>query len=118
MNSLEIKIAKFLQVGVIISGILMLIGWISIFKFSGNPFFNFEIYDQIQLKEMIEFLIKREKWGMLVAYTGLALLICLPLIRVMLTAFIFFKQKEYSLAVIALIVLVGLLFSISLGFEL
>ena len=115
---LEIKIALFLRYGVFLAGFLMFIGWAMNFKFSGNPYFGFSTYDQIPLIDLIEYYIRRKNWGALVSYSGLAMLISLPLIRVLLTAVLFIKQKEFTLAFIAFIVFAGLMLSLLLGIEL
>jgi uncharacterized membrane protein len=118
IENLELKISKFLRVGVIFAGTLMLIGWVSQIRLDVNPFFHYQIYDSIPLSELIKFHIYRENWGVLLSYAGLGALISLPLIRVFLTAIIFLKQKEFALAMIAAVVLIGLLISMSLGIEL
>lgn len=118
IESLELKIAKFLRVGVIVAGIIMFAGWMTQFKISGDPFFNFQTYDHIPLQNLITFHIHHKHWGVLLSYFGLASLISLPFIRVILTAVLFIRQKEYALALIAFTVLLGLLLSMALGIEL
>jgi uncharacterized membrane protein len=121
MNSaetLELKIARFLRIGVLIAGAIMLLGWMSEIKLSGNPFFNFETYDQISLRDLIEYHLYRKDWGVLVSYAGLAFLIILPVVRVLLTAWLFIRQKEFLLAGLAMVVLAGLIVSMSLGIDL
>ena len=115
MNGREHLVAKFLKTGVIVSGLFMLIGQIKSMSFSGYPFFNFQTYDQIPLKDLINHYIKINDWGILSSYTGLLILILLPFIRVIMTVFIFLRNKEYALSGIALIVLSGLFFSLYLG---
>lgn len=118
MNSievLELRIAKLLRVGVIISAILMLAGFILQFKLSGNALFNFTIYDEIPLADLLEFNFRKKNWGPIVSYSGLIVLISLPLIRVLLTIYLFIRQKEYPLAMIAFLVFTGLMISMSLG---
>lgn len=117
IESLELKIAKFLRGGVFLAGIVMLIGWVWKFKWSGNPFFNFETYDRIPLPDLIKQHIFLKDWALLVSYGGLLILISLPLIRVLLTGILFIKQKEYVLAGIAFTVLCGLTASMLLGIE-
>lgn len=114
---LEIKIAYFLRYGVFIAGCFMFVGWGMNFKFSGDPYFGFSIYDQIPLPDLVEYYLRRKNYGALISYSGLAMLIALPLIRVLLTMVLFLKQKERTLAVIALIVFLGLLLSLFLGIE-
>lgn len=115
MESLELKIATFLRVGVLISGLLMLGGWITQFKLNGNPFYVFDTYDYIPLKDFIKYHVFHKNYGVILSYAGLISLICLPVIRVILTAYLFIKQKEFALAIIALVVLFGLFMSMILG---
>jgi uncharacterized membrane protein len=115
---LELNISRFLRSGVMISGILMLTGWIMRTKISGNPFFNFETYDHIPLSDLIAFHLKNKDWGSLLSYLGLIVLMSLPIIRVLLTSILFLKQKEYLLSFISLSVFLGLILSILLGAEL
>ena len=115
IETLELKISKFLRFGVIISGIIIFAGWILNFKFSGNPFYTFDTYDQIPLRDLIEFHLKNGDWSYLISYLGLIVLIFIPMIRVMLTVFLFFKEKEYLLSLIGALVFLGLILSMSLG---
>lgn len=117
IESLELKISKFLRIGVIVAGIIMFCGWLTLFKLKGNPFFVFETYDHIPLIDLIKFHIHHKNYGALLSYAGLVALISLPLIRVFLTAFLFVRQKEFTLAGIAFVVLAGLIFSMALGIE-
>jgi uncharacterized membrane protein len=118
LESTELKIAKFLRIGVILSGLMMFAGWMATIKWSGDPFFNFQTYDQIPFAELIQFHIYRKDWGVLLSYSGLIVLISLPIIRVLMTSYLFIKQKEYLLATIALVVLSGLILSMLLGIDL
>jgi uncharacterized membrane protein len=118
IESLELKIAKFLRVGVIIAGILMLLGWLMQVRFISNPFYVFDTYDQIPFVDLVRYHIFRKNYGAILSYVGLIALICLPVIRVFLTAILFIKQQEFKLSLIALVVLVGLIFSMALGIEL
>lgn len=117
IEDLEYKIAKFLRYGVVLAGVVILSGWLTLFKFS-NTFYTFKFYDKLPLIDVIPFYIYRENWGVLLSYVGLIILISLPVIRVFLTAVLFIKQKEYTLAVIAIIVSISLIFNMLLGIEL
>lgn len=117
IESLELKISKFLRAGVYLAGAIMFIGWVWKFQWNGNPFFNFEVYDRIPLTDLIKQHIYLKDWGILISYLGLMVLISLPLIRVFLTGILFFRQKEYTLAGIAFVVLSGLTASMLLGLE-
>jgi uncharacterized membrane protein len=118
IESLELRISRFLRIGVIISGILIFAGWITQLKLRGNPFYYFNVYDPIPLQDLVQFYVFRKNYGALTIYAGLALLISLPLIRVLLTFVLFLKQKEFALAAIALVVLMGLVLSMGLGIDL
>ena len=118
IESLELEIAKFLRGGVFTAGAIMAVGWIWKTKWAGNPFFTFEVYDQIPLMDMLKNALYRKDYGILISYAGLLVLISLPIIRVLLTAILFIRQKEFALAGIAFLVLAGLSVSILLGIEL
>lgn len=112
---LESKISRFLRFGVVSSGIIIFLGWIFNFKFSGNPFYSFDTYDHIPLKNLIEFHIQNKDWSHLISYFGLFILIIIPIIRVLLTVILFFKEKEYLLSAIAIMVFICLILSMSIG---
>lgn len=118
IEDLELKIAKFLRFGVIIAGILMFTGWCFIVRWRISPFINFHVYDPIPFADMMAYAVARKNPGQLLSYAGLLTLISLPIIRVTLTAYLFFRQKEKILSAIAVIVLIGLILSMSLGIEL
>ncbi len=118
IQRLELRIAKFLRIGVIVAGLLMLAGFVLNFQLRGNPFFNFETYDRIPLADLLAHHWAHRRWGQLVSYAGLGALISLPLIRVLLTAVLFLRQRDYLMAILAGLVLAGLAVSFTLGFEL
>lgn len=118
IEALELKIAKFLRVGVLLAGALILIGWGLNFQWSENPFARFEVYSHAQLSDLLEVYWMDQNWGVLISYVGLFALISLPIIRVLLTMILFVKQKEHTLAMVALFVLAGLITSFALGIEL
>lgn len=115
---LELLIAKILRYGVLIAGFFIFIGWMSQIRLAGNPFLEFEHYRAEPLVALIPKLRSNSEWGLLTSYFGLILLIALPFLRVLMTAFLFVKQREYLLAGVAGLVMFGLLLSFSLGFKL
>jgi uncharacterized membrane protein len=117
LQTLELKIAKFLRYGVIVAGLLMLAGWLTQLQLHGNPLQEFKDYKTISLTVTVTQMWARHEWGILTAYLGLLVLISLPMIRVLLTAILFTKQKEFILSAIAAFVLIALCVSFSLGFE-
>ena len=120
LESLELKISKFLRAGVLISGLLMLCGWaIELARQGeGDPFAPFRNYQEISLGHQLSAVFENRLYPVMLSYLGLFILISLPLIRVALTAVLFLKQKERILAAIALFVLVCLIFSFTQGIEL
>jgi uncharacterized membrane protein len=118
VESLELKISWFLRIGVIIAGALMLVGIILNFKLNGNPFYIFQDYDEIPFRNALYIHLRHQHWGHLFSYAGLISLISLPLIRVLLTAILYLKQKEFLMAGLASFVFFCLVVSFSLGIEL
>jgi len=118
LHSLELKISKLLRWGVLMAGALMAIGWLSFLDFSQNPLLAFHDYKNESLQQSLQSAIDSHQWGLLIAYAGLTLLISLPLLRVLMTAILFIKQKEKVLAIIAFFVFAILILSFSLGIEL
>jgi uncharacterized membrane protein len=118
LENLELKISKFLRAGVIVSGLLMLTGWLMQIELSLDPFLVFKTYDHIPFQDIFALHLKNKQWGYLISYAGLVSLIFLPVIRVLLTAVLFIHQKERLLALIAALVLLGLFISFSFGIEL
>lgn len=116
--ALELKVATFLRAGVLVAGVLMAIGWIVDLQIAGNPFVNFSRYVPLPLTVGITQAWQERAWGNVFSYVGLMALIALPVTRVLITAVIFLKQKDYLLASIALVVLIALFGSMMLGFEL
>lgn len=115
MEVLELRIAKVLRLGVVFAGILMLTGQVINFKFSGNTFFNFQTYDEIPLTELLQYYFKVGNWGALISFSGLIALISLPLIRVLLTTYLFLREKDFIMGFMALFVFISLILSMSLG---
>lgn len=117
-ESLELKISKFLRKGVLLAGFFLIIGWISNLINHGVNYEQLHNYHEVSLLDALKLIIAKGDWGDLIGYTGMGLLIFLPISRVFLTAWLFIKQKDYLLAGIALFVLVALIISFTLGIEL
>jgi uncharacterized membrane protein len=116
--NLELKISKLLRFGVLVAGAFLLVGWASMLDFQNNPLLAFEQYQDRSLNLSLHQAMQEQRWGLLIAYAGLAILISLPLLRVLLTAILFVKQNEKVLAAVAFFVFAALLVSFSLGIEL
>lgn len=118
IEKLELKISYFLRWGVIISGTLMLIGLSLMLFETGESFLGFKIYSEISFKQTILMSWDSKDYAKLISFSGLIVLISLPLLRILLTAVLFFKQKELVLASIATGVFFTLIASFFLGLEL
>jgi uncharacterized membrane protein len=114
---LELFIANLLRKGVFIAGFLILVGWAFQINFTQNVFLSFQQYNNVTFIENLNALITARDWPKIIAYAGLIVLICLPIIRVLATGFIFAKQKNYRLLSLVGIVFVGLVLSVFIGFE-
>lgn len=115
---LEWAVAKLLRVGVIIAGLLMAVGWFTFLDFSANPLVEFHEYKSVPLVESLQLALQTHNWGLLISYAGLGLLVSLPMIRVLMTGFIFAYQRQRVLAGIAFFVFFILMVSLTLGVEL
>jgi hypothetical protein len=117
-KSAELKISKFLSYSVLICGTLIFCGWIFKLKITGNPFFNFEIYDRIPLKDLLVFHFEKKDWAQLLSYVGLFFLISIPFVRVLIMTFLYLRSKEVILALVSTFVLIGLFLGLALGIQL
>ncbi len=112
---LELTIAKFLRYGVIACGSLIAVGWLMNIKWEGNPFYLYRDYDPIPLWQLVSHYTRTGNYGAIICFIGLAGLVSLPVLRVLLTGILFFKQKEKSMASIAFFVFTLLIISFLLG---
>ncbi len=117
MHRLELQISQLLRQGVMLSGVFLLIGWVWMLVTQGDVLMNFQSYTPQSLMESVHWAIVMGNKGLLIAYTGLALLVALPVVRVFLTGFLFIRQKEYVLATMAYSVFFFLVVSVLLGIE-
>jgi uncharacterized membrane protein len=117
LESVELLIAKFLRYGVILAGAVLLIGWMMQIDFTQNVYTGFSHYSHEDLVQRLTAAWVGQDWSILVCYLGLTLLISLPFIRVLLTAIVFIIDKDYIMASCALLVVFGLILSVSLGFQ-
>jgi uncharacterized membrane protein len=118
VNNLEIKISKVLRVGVLISGIILICGWMLTTIEGGSALVIFKDYDRLSLGAQVSIAYKNSQWGILTSFVGLATLILLPVLRVALTSLLFFYQKETRIGLLSLLVLLLLFVSFFLGLNL
>lgn len=113
---LELFVAKLLRRGVLIAGLLILVGWMLQISFKDNVFTNYHEYHAAPLLFTLHEFVSQKAYSKLIAYFGLAVLISLPILRVIMTGIIFLKQKNFRMAGLVAIVLIGLTISLCLGF--
>ena len=116
--SLELRISKFLRYGVILAGLLMFTGWMTQIRFVGNPFLKFHDYQKDPFSHAVSTMYAHGQWGLLFSSLGLVVLLCLPTMRVVMTAVLFLRQRQFTLAAVATFVFLALLTSLYLGFSL
>ena len=116
--TLEYRISKLLRYGVMLAGAMLFAGWMTMLDFTQNPLLAFHDYRDITFLQSVEYALRDKVWGLLVAYAGLVFLISLPLLRVLMTAILFWRQKERLLSGIAFFVFAALILSFSFGIEL
>ena len=118
IHKTELMISQFLRSGVLISGACLLIGLIGEMLTTGTSLEAFKQYSRVPLKESLDWAVLLGNRYTIISYVGLIVLVSLPVIRVFLTAILFFKQKERLLASIAMIVFIALISSFFLGIDL
>lgn len=118
LMDLELKISRFLRRGVFSSAVLITFGWLILIIKNDTNFLHLKTYQQISFLDSIKLSLATGAYENIVIYTGLIILISLPIIRVLLTAILFWKQNDKLLSYIAIFVLFILMLSFSLGFEL
>ena len=96
----------------------MLAGWMSQISFTRNVFLEFQTYHDARLFQVLSEALRDQRWGTLITYTGMVILISLPLLRVLMTFAVFLKTRDYKMAGLSALVLLGLAVSLLLGFEL
>ena len=117
INKMELLISKFLRLGVIISGLIILSGWLMSFEADKNPFISLQSYQHFSLINSLEMNFILNNWGKVISYLGLMILISLPVLRVFLSTILFIRQKEKMMAFLGTVVFIGLILSLFMGIE-
>lgn len=118
MNRLELVISKFLRLGVLASGVLLLVGWLGMWWNGREIAQGFSEYRPQSFLESLHWgLVLQDKY-LLLSLLGLVLLVVLPVIRVFMTGVLFAWQKEYKLSLMAFMVFFALVLSFTLGIDL
>jgi len=107
---IEIIISSFLRIGVTVSALVIIAG-LGLFFITGKSGYNAG-YFPVNLKEIATGVIMLKADAVIMA--GLFLLIILPIVRVILSFFIFYIEKDYLYmkitAVVIIVLLLGLIF--------
>ncbi len=115
IEKIELKISRFLSRGVMLAGMLIFSGWLLNFDPSKDPFTSLQVYRSYSLINSFQLFVMLDEWGNILSTFGLGCLICLPVLRVLLSVILFYKHAEKKMAFIAAIVLVGLFLSFTQG---
>lgn len=115
-EALELGVAKFLRAGVIVAGALLAAGWVLSLR-SGNPLEAFGEYAPIPYGTAVRAAWRERDVSLLLSFAGLTVLVALPPLRVFFTAIQFARSRERVLASIAVFVLVVLVASFLLGWD-
>ncbi|KYG61103.1 DUF1634 domain-containing protein [Bdellovibrio bacteriovorus] len=118
LNRLEYRISQLLRSGVLFAGIFLLVGWLWMWWKGEQSLSSLTEYQPTSLFENLQWALLMQDRAMLISYTGLIILVSLPVVRVFLTGILFIKQKENKLALMAFAVFVVLIGSFFLGIDL
>lgn len=117
LHELELTISQILRGGVLFSGIFLLVGWLWMWFRDGDNLQTFTSYEPRPLIENIHWALVMNDRALLISLFGLVTLVCLPLVRVLMTGFLFIKQKDKGLAIMAFTVFIALVGSFLLGID-
>ncbi len=117
IDKMELLISKFLRFGVIVSGLIILSGWLMSFEADRNPFTSLQSYQHLSLINSLEMNFILNNWGKVISYLGLMMLISLPILRVFLSMILFIRHKEKIMALLSLVVFIGLILSFLMGID-
>ena len=115
IKDLELKISHILRFGVMLSGIIILTGWVWSAMTTTGDLFHFRDYHELSLMQSIERALALGDYGTLIVYFGLAVLVMLPAVRVLFTGVLFIVMKEKILGWTAIAVFTVLVTSFLLG---
>ena len=117
LHDLELLINYFLRWGVSFAGLVLLWGWVWMLSKETQPLTTFTHYQPQPLLESLHWAVLTNDRPVLMCTLGLVILVTLPVLRVLLTAALFFKQKEIRLGTMAFAVFAILVASFLLGIE-
>ena len=118
LDRLELKISKFLRAGVVVAGALLAVGWAGSGLTGHAGLGALAHYANVPLMTDWRTSWAAGEWFRIISYVGLLVLIALPFTRVVLTAVLFLRQREWVLAAVATFVSLALIGSVVLGIDL
>lgn len=118
MHRLELIVSQLLRMGVLIAGALLAIGWVWMWINGSDISGNLKEYNPTTFTDTLQWAVIMQDRALLTTMMGLVILVTLPVIRVLLTAVLFIKQKDYRLAIMAISVFIFLCSSFFLGIDL
>lgn len=117
LHRLELLVSHLLRIGVLVAGGLLAVGWVGMWIHGTDLSGNLSEYNPTAFTDSLQWaIIMQDRW-LLISLLGLVVLVLLPLVRVFLTAVLFLKQKDFSLALMAFMVFACLLSSFFLGID-
>lgn len=117
VERLELSISLLLNKGVLWAAIFMAVGWVWILVSQKSHFGDFSTYESMSLYERLQWALLFRDRGVLISYVGLAILVFLPVLRVAMTGYLFIRNKEKTLALLSLFVLLALVLGVTLGMD-
>lgn len=118
LHKLEMVIANFLRWGVALAAGLLAVGWLGQVLTSGDGVAAFHDYRPESMADIFKRAWQNGDYGIVFSSSGLGILVSLPICRVLLTAYLFIRQKDWRFAAMSLFVFAVLLGSFCLGIEL
>jgi uncharacterized membrane protein len=118
LQKLELRISHLLRAGVVLSGTFLFIGWIWLLIKNGTQLTSFSTYSPEPFLNSFSTALKTNNYALITSQLGLGSIVLLPLMRVIFTGYLFLKQRDFTLALMATVVFLALISSFFLGIEL
>lgn len=112
---LESMMSLMMRWGVVVVGLLLFCGWISELDLSSDIYVKFhEFQSRNFLIDLNRYWIEKD-WSKLLSFSGVFLLMSLPIFRVVLLGGNFLLNKEYWMGLLSALVLFGIIVSFIFG---
>jgi uncharacterized membrane protein len=119
VDELEYRISLFLRRGVFTATFLLAVGFLGqiFFPHTEQSLGIYQKFEGIPFAIRLQTAIFENNWFSLFSCAGLVALISLPIIRVALTGFLFWRNNEKAMSLMALAVFFMLILSLCLGID-